>query len=226
MRQLRPGVFEERPHLDLGLERRRFHQHGRRLQAESGGLQLLRVDAHDVVHRSVPEFRDAMPAADVLAVRPVDVECPLDELADRLHLTSVIRDHARATEVSHPREGIRRRDARCPGVYLAFAENLPGEARNRLCPGGDDRLRRDGRACLAEERLEECRVGDISRPRLGKPGHVKGGPLLVGQLGAPGVFDGAGFSGHERASIVTASNVRAAYAAAAIADSMVHRTWR
>src|SRR4051812_6837601 len=88
------GVFEKSAHLDFSFEWTpgslgaenvggKPQQFRRDLRLNARRLQLLRVDLHDVMHRTIAELRRLESLADILAVRPVNLKGCLDELAHK-----------------------------------------------------------------------------------------------------------------------------------------------
>ena len=131
----RPGVLEERPHLDLGLPLAD-------LPGQVDTQQFFRADLHDVVHRQVPEFPGLEAGLRVLAVRLVDAEVLPDEPADAVGFLLGRGDHPRPAEVREVVDGI--------GVLFGFPDDLLREAGEGFRPHLNDGVRRAGRARFLE----------------------------------------------------------------------------
>ena len=83
--------------------------------------------------RAIAELGRPQPLADVVAVVPVDRKVLLDELGHGVDLFGRVRDHPPAAKVGHVGQRVL--------VEGPLADDLLGEAGNRLRPGLDDRQR-------------------------------------------------------------------------------------
>src|SRR5438105_1816620 len=103
------------------------------------------------MHGTIAELRRLEPLADIFAVRPVNLEGSLDELADGPHLFGCLRHHTPAAKVSEADERVRRKRVFGVLIIAAFAENFLGETRQLFGSYFDDSFRRQPLARLFQD---------------------------------------------------------------------------